>query len=571
MSQLRLAGRAPILGAALVVIAPLAAAFTAIRGRWTPTGDWAIVTALSSATLSRHPPLLGMPTSVSMYSGTPVHHPGPLMFWAFALPVELFGAPGYGAVVGAALVSAASISAICWAWWRRQGPAGLMLAVVALTLFMRAVSLRTVRDPFNPFSAMLPLAAFLVLVWVALDRRPWLWPWAILFGSFAAQTHVTSTPIVAAVLVISLVIATVNVKRNHRVREMPVQGSSGCKVAVTSVVVGLACWSGPIVDQVNGGGNLWLLAKGGSSVGPTFGWRYGIGRMLDMVALPPRWATTSPVATNLAPTVSPLRGATALVVLAGGLIVAVVGWRRRDRQVVTSALIVGVAVLSATYVTASLPSTGLSAYSPINRAMWWPVAMVAWTYLLWGSATLAAPWWRDRVGARLSTLVAKFWAPGLVLAVAVLLATMLPQSAPRHDIESAQFDPVRIFTTEVASVAKDHGVVRLDGDTVATAFVLPGLVAGLRLLDIPVQVAPDRINTFGETFRARGPAAVMIRVQSSSSPAPPGYRLMRTYDYREPSTSFRSYDNSVFFTKLPLSMYVRIDGSPAAAATPQAD
>ena len=106
-------------GWAATALAPLTSAVALVRSPWTPVIDNAVIAAMTVDSLSTDPPLLGMPTSLGIQDGVPLSHPGPLGFWLLALPTRLWGEPGDGLVVGALLLTMASLATIAFLLRRR--------------------------------------------------------------------------------------------------------------------------------------------------------------------------------------------------------------------------------------------------------------------------------------------------------------------------------------------------------------------------------------------------------------------------------------------------------------------
>ena len=74
---------------------------SALADGWRLVGDDAIIVLRSSDTLSGAPPLTGMPSAFSQWSGAAdPFHPGPWPLWALSPVLAVFGADEGGALAG---------------------------------------------------------------------------------------------------------------------------------------------------------------------------------------------------------------------------------------------------------------------------------------------------------------------------------------------------------------------------------------------------------------------------------------------------------------------------------------
>ncbi|QYG94651.1 glycosyltransferase family 39 protein [Iamia sp. SCSIO 61187] len=124
-------------GWAAIALAPITSGWSAIDRGWTPVGDNGMIAAGAADTFTSEIPLLGMPSSIGYYSGVHVRHPGPLGFWFLALPARVFGAPGYGLVLGCVVLSVACLALVALTLRRTTGPvleAGFLAATALMIL-----------------------------------------------------------------------------------------------------------------------------------------------------------------------------------------------------------------------------------------------------------------------------------------------------------------------------------------------------------------------------------------------------------------------------------------------------
>ncbi|MDQ1396754.1 MAG: hypothetical protein QOG64_2013 [Acidimicrobiaceae bacterium] len=134
------------------------------------------------------------------YSRFGWHHPGPAYFLWLALPVWLLGPSGPGLFLGATLLNLAASAAGVALVWRRVGVAAAAWSAACLALFFVCLTPDFLRQPWNPFVVVLPLVLLLLLCADAAAGHAGSWLWALVVGSFAIQTHVSTLPVVVVVI-----------------------------------------------------------------------------------------------------------------------------------------------------------------------------------------------------------------------------------------------------------------------------------------------------------------------------------------------------------------------------------
>ena len=540
------------IGAALWIIvatAPVVAGLTAIRGGWTATGDRAMIAARSLETLSWDPPLTGMPTSVSLYSTHALFHPGPLPFWIFAVPTRVLGEPGYGLIVGAVAVNVAAIAASFLLFRRSRVPTLVLGGAVLVALLEATVGAELLRDPFNPSIAVLPMFALFTATWSVLAGHPKAMIVVVVFGSIAAQAHVMNLPTFALLLVVACAgLLAPAVKHPHAE-----PGHAARRWAAISAGLLVLCWSGPLVDQVFGDGNLLRLLIDGSSVDGS-GVRYGTERMLDMITRLP-WARFSggpQPDPDLVPVEVVLGVAMVFVVAATGVWAVRTGRRSLAAWQATSLLASTGAVLTTSRVPVS--SFGGTS-SPASALIWLPVGAVVHFAVVWGLVAAAsfvlrrplrAARWRG--GARLSLSAA---AAAAVIAVVLNLGPLRPDGDPG----SITWGAVRVHAAAIARELPPGRTVVLDTDDspTATAF-LPTLVGQLRLHDVQV-LYTSRLPETGmfPQYRATGHEGaadvmvVVIRAGDQADEPLDGYRRISSYDPAKPVQRYAGYRKRTAF------------------------
>jgi hypothetical protein len=544
----------------IVAAAPVAAGLAAIRGGWTATSDWAMIAARSLETLSWDPPLTGMPTSLSLHSDDALFHPGPLPFWIFAAPTRVLGEPGYGLIVGASAVNVAAIAA-SFVLFRRSRVLALVLGgAVLVALLEVAAGATMLRDPFNPSVAVLPMFALLVATWSVLDGHPKAMIVLVTFGSIAAQAHVMNLPTFALLVGVAFasLLATA-VQHRHGGG-----GHAALRWSATSAGLLVLCWSGPLVDQVAGHGNLVRLLTNGSSVDGS-GLRYGAERMVQMITQLP-WARFSggpQPDPDLALVEVALGVAMLLVVAATGVWAAKTGRRSLAAWQATALLGCGGAVLT----TARVPVSSFGGTSsPASVLIWLPVGAVLRFAVLWGMGAAVAslaPRLRLEVQWSSSTDVAVSAAAATaVIAAALSLGPLRPNGDPG----SITWGAARVHAAAIARELPPGRTVLLDTDgSPGTTPFIPTLIGQLRLRGVEVLYAKRLPETgmfpqYHETGN-EPPAELMtalIRAGDGADEPLDGHRLISSYDPAEPIRRYAGYDRrSAFgFGGEPTAVYV---------------
>lgn len=358
---------------AAVVAVPVVAAGIIARGRPDAlASDMALINLRIGDVFGPDTPLLGP------FSRFDWNHPGPLMFWLLAPVWRVLGSNAgamWAAGAVASLVTAVGLVVLA----RRLGGRRLLVVVGAATLLLLVGTGPVVADPWNPYLAMLPFALFLLAAAATAAGDVVMVPVAVGVGSVLVQTHVGYALLVGVVGVWAAVWLVVSLRRRH-------DGESGSPrrlvtVAVTTVLVALAAWSGPLVEQVtNDPGNLTLVVDYFASADePTAGARTALdalGRQLSPLA---PWLGGDEQVPGSAALMEPAPWWWALpllVALAGAIGVA---WKQRWHAAALLGGTVGVGIVAAMVATSRI--TGF-AFVYLLR-FWWPLAMLSWVTIGW--------------------------------------------------------------------------------------------------------------------------------------------------------------------------------------------
>ena len=238
---------------------------------WVPLTDNALIALRSYDVLTTHPPLLGQCSAVSVAEVGAVYSLGPLLYWPLALPARFIGPVGFPLTIGVINV-AAVMSVVALA--RRRGGSLLMFAT-ALAVVVMCRSLPTeVLDPFNPGAALLPFTLLIFLCWSLACGEYRLLPITVVVASFVVQCHLTYLLPTLGMLAVGGAGLAWRLLRGREAKP----GGRPRRWLLASLLVGLVCWSAPLLDQVvHRPGNLVALERTARAhqpdVGPASGWR----------------------------------------------------------------------------------------------------------------------------------------------------------------------------------------------------------------------------------------------------------------------------------------------------------
>src|SRR4051812_45014881 len=152
--------------AALATLPVVAECIERITSRWMPIADDAMVAALAWDVPTRSSPVLGMPSTLRGFGKLgALHHPGPMLFWTFALPERLTGGAPAGVAAGVAMLHVAALLTAAMFARRRAGAPGAALVVAAMALVEVALTRGLLGAPVNIYAPLLAFGAFIVVAW----------------------------------------------------------------------------------------------------------------------------------------------------------------------------------------------------------------------------------------------------------------------------------------------------------------------------------------------------------------------------------------------------------------------
>jgi hypothetical protein len=412
----RLRSRAVVVLGLLVVAVvtwPLVrSGMAALGDSWRPTGDWAVLN-LRVDDVGRSTPFVGP------YSRYGWNHPGPLLYWVLAVPYHLLGGRPVALLAATGLLNAAAVGATISLAWRRGGLPLLLGTGAALALLAHSIGPALLRDPWNPYVTILPLALFVFLAWSVAEGDRWMWPPLVAVGSFLVQSHVGYAVMVGAV---GLAAVAMIWPRRAQVPALPDGRRARRAIVALTVGIALFAWAPVVVDEVAGSGNVTEIARYfiTSDEAPA-GVEVAVGQAARQLVVPdapwlgdpePNGADGTVVAGRLLGLVLPL-ACFGLALLAAA--------RARQWAAVRLQSLVGVLALAGLVSTSRI--TG-GAFAYLVR-WWWVIACLWWLSTLWSAGVALARW--DRLPRSLRE--AAPWLAGPVLVVVLLAASLRTSGA----------------------------------------------------------------------------------------------------------------------------------------------
>jgi hypothetical protein len=526
-------------GLVAAVALPLLVAVIALADDgWHATGDMAQA-ELHVRGFFAHPPLLGAAGRLGTIAEQG-SHPGPAPWLALLPGYRLLGQSGWALEASVALVALATAAGAIVVARRRGGVPLAVLATLGLVALVRSNGPAVFTEPWNPWLAILPFAAFVLLVWsVVCDDRPAL-PWVVAAGSYALQCHVGYALLVGG---LGLVAVAWAVRRRW------------WRPLVIATLVGVVLWLPPVVEQLGAddgwSGNLAILYEHFSTpdepvVGVADGFRAFAGEL--NVAGP--WL----VGQGHQPTDPPSwPGFVVMAALWAGA--AIVAWRRRLDRVLRLHAVLGVACVLGLV---SMARVFGDFFDYVIRWMWVLAALVA-VAVAW-TAWEAAPsrWRRAMAGTGVAALA-------VAVAAASVGAADVESSGPRNSTIVASLAPA----IEERLDGDGTYLVRWD-DTISLGATGVGVLLELekrgvtvvadefqRAAVLPHRVVDDECETDGVVYIAVGPSAEVVADT-------PGAEEVAVVDPRTPEERRR-------FADVAAAIDVELEAAGADDLVPVAD
>lgn len=563
--------RATTLLAVAAAVPALISGARAVAGGWAAVIDNAVIAVRTRDVLTAHPPLVGIYTMLTATSGSHVrlHHPGPLEFWLFAVPVRLGGPEAGGLAVAAAIVNALAAAGLVWVGYRLGGVRVAALGTAVVAVLTWSLGGQVLHDPWNPHLVLLPFMLLLFACASLAAGDVAMLPVVAFLASFM-QVYLPFLVLAAIVVAWALVALGVALVRARRGNEdaagsdesewVPIRRRAVRYGSIAAAIV-VVCWIGPIVDQVAGSGNFGRLLSastggGTATVGLSVAWR----DLVHATSIPPVWF--HPITTVAKADTAPAGWeiATSVLVLAALVALTAHAWSRRARGVATAGVSALVACVAAVVTTASVPVAYRYTQYVYPRRMWWPVGVFVWFVVVYAAGDAIARRLPRRASARSSLL-----APAAVGMVALLAAVVATWSrlGPADDYGSGGFGAVRTLAAAASPVVRDSGpwLLRSAGGFAQTV-VGPGVASSLisrgRHVVVPDADFPDLGSPH---FAGRGArlAGELLVVSGRAADAPgPGFRVVARWDPATAGEPYRHYRGSVLLIPVePVALYAR--------------
>jgi hypothetical protein len=478
-----------------------------------PVWDNAYPAIRAADVFSAHPPLLGTRTTASQLAGRTTNHPGPLEFVALAPWVKMFGL-GAGAALGVAFTNTVSICLVAWLAFRRAGHVGTVVSMTTLALLACSMGSSMLFDPWPPHVTLYPFALALVAAWSVADGDGPALPVLVVSASFILQTHLGYVVLAPGLVVASTAIFGWRLVRRRTTSTRPLH-----RWIVGAAVLGLACWSPPLYDQLSRpGGNLTTLMEAAFHNGATetLSLTEALRVFAGTVILPPWWlppSFSSPAVNGYGRGVPLFLAVLALVVLVAILVIGATRTERRGNLGLATGLRLVLLLTPLVVVTLSnVPSPALLPTPPgYLRFVWVFAAFVATMFALLAIDELRAL--RPATGWLAAHRMALLALPAAVAVVAGALAVPTTDRAGTTGWAGASS---RALAAQVIPALQGQGPVLFEMTppmSLAT-WVGPGLLAELRDADIPIVVRDSSLLAQLGPQRAFRPgnARVMLTV-----------------------------------------------------------
>ena len=408
---------------------------------WRPVSDDAAIATLAHDVLSTRTPLVGMPSTIGQDTAGPAagnehaHHPGPMLFWALAVPERFTGSSPVGILVGTALVNAAAVVVVGLLVARLLGRRAAVGALALAGVLIWALGRQWIVDPWNPYIGLLPVFAMCTLAWAAAAGRTRALVGVAIVGSFVSQAHLIYAPLAAAMFALAAAGVAggfwIRARRGAPWRREALV-TSGATIAALAVA-----WAFPLYDQfAHSPGNLSAVADSfRNQHGGLVGLDWTLRLDVQTIGGPPLFARQGAAIGAISrswSSLGPLRVLSAIAVVVALAVALAFAVRRRDRISVAAAATALVALVTATVVVSHVP--GYFDGAPFYRILqMWPIGCFVWFALVVNVVRALAPHVRRPFGARLSSMRGAAFAAAVGILAIVPVAVAFADSARPDD------------------------------------------------------------------------------------------------------------------------------------------
>lgn len=444
------------IGLLVAAVPAIVSAVSALHHSWFPTGDNALIGLRVSDVFTARTPIIGQPSTSDLYGSAAAYHPGPMEFWALALPYQLLG-PAAGLVVGATLINLGAIVGVGLVACRRQGVLFALWSLTLVTVMSWGLGVDFLHDPISSNVATFSVVLLAFVVWSLVVGDLALLPLAAVVVSFVFQDHLSVLGQNAVLVLFAAAAVGWVIWRQRRA----LRGSDWRSYRATVVhhagwalFAGVVLWAPVLVQQVTGHpGNLSAILQAyGNNTGHAHGAGWAVDRALT--ALGPRpifLRQLDDQSLHYLDSPAGLMKAVALLPLAALVGLGLLARRRHRRHLVLLAVTAGVALVSGFYSAFTLPANkvGGAELKPSSVRWMWTAGMFVWLTIGWLVWSLTPPGVRRRA----STLAGPVLAAVLVVASGLAVRT----TDISHERDAVYFGPMAAVLPEVRAELKPGG------------------------------------------------------------------------------------------------------------------
>lgn len=248
-----------------------------VSSDWLPIGDYRTLELRVSDVGGSETPILGV------YSRYQWNHPGPMLFYALALPYRLAGSSPIGLLLGATAINLIAIGSTLWIA-ARAGRRAFVLVGFFVALLCLGMNPAGLADPWNPTFVILSVFASAVACWRVVFGDRVAAVVLVLFGSFAVQCHVGSALPIAFLLGVGGVALVIRSFRGRNLRHDRI-------TALMTIGLSIVFWIPPAIEQLrNSPGNVRLISEFLRNPPlPTTGFATGLRIAFRFLSIPGLW------------------------------------------------------------------------------------------------------------------------------------------------------------------------------------------------------------------------------------------------------------------------------------------
>jgi hypothetical protein len=374
----------------------IAATIHALIDGWLPAGDQANIATRAYDVFTSRSSLVGLHSDASAAINQPVYSLGPMLFWLLAVPARL-GSPGWMTLTMGLLNTAAIVGVVVLA--RRRGGRTLMfITAIALVLMSRSLAPEVLHDMWNPSAGLFPFTLLIFLCWSVACGEYRLLALTVLVVSFVVQCQLAFLPPSLGLMAVALAGLGVALRRSAAASRADAPRRSGAlwRWLLAALVVALACWTPPLIDQIEGKpGNLTNVVRAATANTPKLGAAVGWHAIVRAVGVRPWWlrnpASPWDRKFEVRSSASAAATVTTVLILLALLVIATIGVVRRRAELWAGALI-ALAACAGLFAVAEATPTKRVLAETLGYTMWWgsPAGMFVWAMLAWAGVSLLA-------------------------------------------------------------------------------------------------------------------------------------------------------------------------------------